>query len=114
MAVIISKCGLLCNECPAFIAYTDDNDELRVKTAEEWSKAYNADIKPEHINCSSCLSRSDDVFSHPKVCEVRKCGFKMDVDNCAVCGDYGCDTISKFMEAAPVIREGLEKLRGNQ
>ena len=114
MVTIISKCGLFCHECPAYIAYVKDDQELRVKTAEEWAKLYNPDIKPENINCASCLSTADPLFSHCMVCEVRKCAFERSVDNCAVCDDYGCEIITKFMENAPVVKENLEKLRSGR
>ena len=70
----IAYCGLVCTECPTFIATKNDDDDKRRETAELWSKKYNVDIKPEHINCEGCLSETPNVFSHCNVCEVRKCG----------------------------------------
>jgi hypothetical protein len=49
-------CGLDCEQCGAFIATRNDDDALRAKVAEEWARQYNAPIKPEHINCTGCLS----------------------------------------------------------
>jgi len=114
METIISKCGLFCNDCPAFIAYTNDDQDLRVKTAVEWAEQFKAELKPENINCSSCLSTAEPLFSHCHQCEVRKCAFARGVENCAVCNDFGCEAISKFMAAAPTIKENLEMLRSRR
>ncbi len=51
MDEMIAFCGSLCYECPAFLATKNDDDEKRVETARVWSKQYNADIKPEDMNC---------------------------------------------------------------
>lgn len=56
MHEMIAFCGLLCNECGAFIATRDDDDEKRAEVAETWSKQFNADIKPQDVNCDGCLS----------------------------------------------------------
>jgi len=47
MKEMIAYCGLICNECPAYIAHKNDNEQLRIKTAKQWSKEFKADIKPE-------------------------------------------------------------------
>ena len=56
MEKMIAFCGTVCTECPAFLATKQDDDNERGKIAESWSKQYNADIKPEDINCEGCLS----------------------------------------------------------
>ena len=67
--------GLTCSECPTFIATQKDDDRERKKVAKLWSKEYKSEIKPEDINCDGCLTgEGGQVFSHSKVCEIRKCG----------------------------------------
>jgi hypothetical protein len=83
MSGMTAVCGLLCNECGAFIATSSDDDEKRAEVAELWSKQYGHDIKPEDVNCDGCTSDSDRLFSHCKVCEIRKCGREKAVANCA-------------------------------
>jgi len=55
MEKIVGVCGITCTECPAFIATQENDDSKRRQVAEEWSKAYNNEIKPEQINCNGCL-----------------------------------------------------------
>ena len=107
----IAYCGLVCTECPTFIATKNDDDDKRRETAELWSKKYNVDIKPEHINCEGCLSETPNVFSHCNVCEVRKCGQAKGVTNCAYCSDYVCDELGRYFEMAPVMKASLEEIR---
>ena len=56
MEKMIACCGVECTKCLAFIATKENNDGLRKKQAEEWSKQFNQTITPESINCDGCLS----------------------------------------------------------
>ena len=108
---MIAFCGLVCNECPAFIA-TKENDNVRRKeTAEEWSKQFNTSIKPEDINCEGCVSNSEVLFSHPRVCEIRKCGQEKGIINCAHCDEYACDRLNEFFKGVPGAKVTLDSIR---
>ncbi|HEC96016.1 MAG TPA: DUF3795 domain-containing protein, partial [Euryarchaeota archaeon] len=54
MEKIIGFCGLICSECPAYLATQKDDDNERRKVAETWSKEFNANMKPEDINYDGC------------------------------------------------------------
>jgi len=54
MEKLISCCGLDCATCDARIATLNNDNELRSKTAEEWSAMFNAQISAEMINCMGC------------------------------------------------------------
>ena len=111
MNEMISFCGLLCNECGAFIATRDDDDEKRAEVAEQWSNGYNADIKPEDINCDGCLSGSERLFSHCKVCVIRKCGKEKSIANCAYCDEYACEKLEKIFQVVPDTKKQLDEIR---
>ena len=113
MKDILSICGLPCRECGAYLATVNDDDGKRREVAELWSKEYNADIKPEDINCESCLSDSDNVFSHTKVCEIRKCGKEKGVLNCAHCAEYACHTLQEFFKLVPVAKTKLDSIKAD-
>ena len=108
---MISFCGLLCNECGAFIATRDDDDEKRAEVAEQWSNGYNADIKPEDINCDGCLSGSERLFNHCKVCVIRKCGKEKSIANCAYCDEYACEKLEKIFQMVPDTKKQLDEIR---
>jgi len=111
MEKMIAFCGIVCTECPAFLATQKDDDDGRRKIAESWSKQYNADINPEDINCEGCLSESGRLFSYCKVCEIRKCEQEKSLKNCAYCDEYACEKLSKFFKMAPNAKTTLEKIR---
>jgi hypothetical protein len=64
MGEMISFCGINCLGCPTFLATRNDDDNKKKKVAEQWSKYYNIQIKPEDINCDGCLLEKGRLFSH--------------------------------------------------
>ena len=71
---MISFCGLGCDECAAFLATEENDDQKRAEVAQEWSRLFKVEIKSENINCEGCQSIGGLVFNYCKVCEIRKCG----------------------------------------
>ncbi|MBU6998192.1 MAG: DUF3795 domain-containing protein [Theionarchaea archaeon] len=111
---MIAFCGLVCNECPAFIAKRTNNDELREKTAEQWSSP-EWSVEADEINCDGCTSEGEQ-FKHCTMCKVRTCGSEKGVLTCAHCTDYPCGfleelwnmlQISEAKERLDTIRKGL-------
>ena len=55
MKQLIACCGLDCESCDARIATVRDDNELREKTAQLWSKLNNIpEITADTINCMGC------------------------------------------------------------
>ncbi|TAL38662.1 MAG: DUF3795 domain-containing protein [Spirochaetes bacterium] len=111
MDAIISYCGLVCTECPAFVATRNDDDALRARTAAEWSKQFNVEIKKEDIYCKGCLNEEGRIFGHCSVCGIRACGRERKVGNCAGCGEYSCTKLDEFLAMVPAARDKLESIR---
>lgn len=111
MDKMVAYCGIVCTECPAFIATQENDDAKRKEVAEMWSKQYKMSIKPEDINCDGCNSGSQRMVGYCSVCEIRKCGQGKGVENCALCDEYGCEKLTKFIAMVPHARESLEKIR---
>ena len=110
MGTIISRCGLLCNECPALLARKNDDEDLRKKTAKEWSKQFGMPVAPEGINCDGCLS--DGVHSSfCEMCEVRMCGVEKGLSSCAFCDEYACEKLEKILSAEPECRKRLDEMK---
>ncbi|MBN1410708.1 MAG: DUF3795 domain-containing protein [Spirochaetales bacterium] len=109
---IIAKCGLDCMECGAYKATIDNSDDLRKKTAGEWSAMFNADIDWKTINCLGCQQKNKGkLFSHCLVCGIRTCAVERGYATCADCPDFGCDKVSEIWRHAPGSKTNLEQLR---
>lgn len=108
MARIIAYCGLVCSECPAYIATQNDDQALRAKTAEEWSRQYGLVMKPEDINCDGCIAEGGRQISYCRECPIRTCGVAKEVENCGFCADYPCGKLEEFFANVAAARETLD------
>lgn len=100
----LACCGLNCLKCPVFIATARNDDELRQKTAREWTDLY-AEIlktvgidrlKPEDMNCHGCRSESGHFLGCEK-CPIRSCCQGKNLVTCAGCREYeSCDMLKGF------------------
>jgi hypothetical protein len=111
MGEMIAVCGLRCDECGAYIAWRDNDNDKRAETAATWSRLYQVDVAPSAINCGGCTSEGEVVFHHCTVCEIRRCGLARGVANCAHCEDYACDKLEEFFNMAPECRTTLDRIR---
>ena len=111
MSKIIAVCGIVCGECPALAATRNDDNALREKTAKEWSQMFNADIKPENINCDGCMPDTGKKFHHCTECEIRLCGIGKGLDNCSQCANYACSKLEEFFKMVPAAKETLDAER---
>jgi len=111
MDKMIAYCGIVCTECPAFVATQKDDNAKRKEVAEQWAKQYNMPIKPEDINCDGCKSLGSRIINYCNICEIRKCGREKQVENCAYCDDYACEKLTKFIAMVPHARTALEGIR---
>lgn len=108
---IIAFCGIDCTACPAYIAHQTDDDALRKKTAEDWSKAFGMDISVQAINCVGCLAPTGVKINYCQECEIRECAVEKQVENCAYCGDYVCDKLEKWFKNVPDAKARLDQIQ---
>lgn len=108
---MIGYCGLNCDQCEASIATQNNDDALRAKVAEEWTRLYDAPIKAEDINCTGCQSAGVKTFYCDQLCEIRKCAMNKAVSTCADCSDYACSTLDEILRMAPEAKSNLDALR---
>jgi hypothetical protein len=111
MDEMIGYCGINCTKCPAFEATQKNDDDARARVAQEWSQHFGADLKAEDINCEGCLTDTDRIFNYCRVCDIRSCAGERELVNCAYCGDYGCEKLTKIHDMVPDAKNKLEEIR---
>jgi hypothetical protein len=112
MDEIIAYCGLLCTDCPAYVA-TQANDRAALeRVAAEWREEFNApNITVESVMCDGCLTDDGYKCGHCAECEIRACGQERGVINCAYCADYACEKLQGFFSFVPDARTRLDGIR---
>ena len=108
---IIAYCGLICSDCPAYIATQPDDYAALERVAAQWREEYNApNITVQSVLCDGCLS-GERKCSHCAECEIRACGLERGVINCAYCSDYPCETLAGFFGFVPNAKVVLDEIR---
>jgi len=95
---MIGYCGLDCDKCETKIATLKNDDELRKKVAEEWSKLNNCVIPYQAINCLGCIQDSTKSVYCESICEVRKCAINKKINSCEECENMGtCEKLKPYL-----------------
>ncbi|MBN1935422.1 MAG: DUF3795 domain-containing protein [Anaerolineae bacterium] len=109
---IIAYCGLICSDCPAYVAtQADDVAALERMAADARARFNDSNITVESAKCDGCLGETQYKCGYCAECAVRACGVACGVLNCAHCPDYGCDKLTAFWAMAPKARATLEQVR---
>jgi hypothetical protein len=112
MDKIIAYCGLVCSDCPAYVATQADDRAALEQVAAQWREEFNApDLTVESIICDGCLTDEGRKCNHCFECQIRACAMERGVANCAYCDDYGCEKIEGFFGFAPDAKATLDGIR---
>lgn len=118
MESMIAYCGLDCGACPIRLA-TLESDEakklsMRVEVAETFKGIYKKEIDPKDItDCDGCKA-SGRLFNGCAGCPIWLCAAGRELENCAFCGEYGCEKLEKHLAIDPASRARLEEIRAAQ
>jgi hypothetical protein len=110
MQKMTACCGLVCTNCPAYLATQANDDVAREKTVALYEKKFGFKLKPEEINCDGCLSVGGRLIGYCQVCEIRKCAIEKKVTTCAMCDEQPCDRLERFHEFSPDAKAGFDAL----
>lgn len=114
MKRILAHCGLVCDECPAYLATQANDDEMRSKIAAEWSESLGGALTKEDINCDGCLGTEGRKVGYCNECPIRVCAVERGMENCAHCSSYACDSLERFFKGAPAAKALLDSLRDGE
>ena len=109
-ARMFACCGLVCSECPAYLA-TQANDLAKAaETAKMWSQQFGIEVKVEHVWCDGCTAPGLKC-AHCAECEIRSCAVGRKLATCAPCADYPCAQLTAFFTMVPMAKATLDRLR---
>jgi hypothetical protein len=111
MEKLIACCGLDCAACDARIATINNDNELRVKTAEKWKTHYNVpEFSADLINCTGCREPGAKI-GHCEKCEIRNCVQSKNFQTCADCDKLdNCPTTKSLHQYVPEALRNLKSL----
>jgi hypothetical protein len=101
-------CGIDCSQCPAYLSTIQDDMEGLLKLSKEWSSPDMA-FSQEEIKCFGC-HQTKKCFSWCAECSVRRCAMEKNLENCAYCKDYPCETIQMPHSKSPEAKKYLDKI----
>ena len=106
----IAYCGLDCETCEAHIATVNDDNDLRIKVAKEWSELNKVEITPDMINCVGC--RIDGVKTPfcDSLCPIRQCALGRAIETCGDCSEM--NSCEKLEMITGNNEEALKRLKG--
>jgi len=92
----MSYCGLLCNECPVYIATKNNDNEMKAKLAVDYSNEH-CIFEQADMNCEGCFSIKDKNNKMCGGCKIRQCAITKNPEkNCALCNDYPCSILVEY------------------
>ncbi len=111
MEKIIAYCGIVCSDCPAYVAtQANDRAALEKMAADAHEQYGQPDITAESAMCDGCLA-GPHKSGYCAQCNIRACGVEHGGANCAHCAEYPCEKLQSFWAMAPAAKETLEQIR---
>ncbi len=91
---LAGACGIYCGKCAIYLAYSKDDQERKKRIAENISKNFGKQTKPEQIVCDGCHAEDDLCWSND--CKLRVCCFEKGYGFCFECQEYPCTRLLEF------------------
>ena len=108
---MIAYCGLVCSNCPTFLATQNDDDAARKRTVDLYAEKFGLNLRPEDINCDGCKSEGGKLIGYCQSCEIRLCCRDKGLENCARCSDQPCEKITEFHKFSADAKASFEALK---
>lgn len=98
MKKMISACGVICSDCPAYLA-ASKGPAYQEQVAEVWHRIYGLEEPPTNISCSGCLGKDDQIFHTCLHCNARRCSRSKGLRTCAGCTVEDCEDLENAQSA---------------
>lgn len=110
MNKMIAYCGLDCEKCEAYKATVNNDNDLRKKVADKWSKLNNVTITPEMINCLGCRKNGVKTPYCESLCPIRQCSMKKEYETCGDCDSFlSCEKVGMIIGNNEEAKKNLKK-----
>jgi hypothetical protein len=112
----MAYCGLVCGECPIFLATREPDEvkrrQMRIEIARKCNEHYGVRYGPEDItDCDGCKTKSGLLFRGCRNCEIRPCAQERKLESCGECGEYPCHRLEPLFKTDPAARTRLDGIR---
>ncbi len=107
MSKMMSVCGVLCSDCPAYLGRAKGLAHQE-RTASAWQRIYGLSVSAESITCGGCLGPDEELFYTSQNCKARLCCLSKGFGNCAECFVESCQDL----EQAQSLWDGVPDLVG--
>lgn len=94
MTRMMSACGVLCSDCPAYFADAKGVAHQE-RTASAWQRIYGLNETRQNISCGGCLGPDDQIFHTSINCKARRCCRSKGFATCAECPVEHCPDLEK-------------------
>lgn len=85
---LVAPCGVYCGVCPQMVAHRNNDDRLKEKLAAMYG------LKSADIACEGCNSEKPFLFCAS--CAIKTCVREKEIESCAECEAFPCQTIDSF------------------
>jgi hypothetical protein len=102
---MMSACGVMCAECPAYLAAAKGVAH-QGRTVEAWHRIYGLTEPVETLSCGGCLGPEDELFHTSRRCQARRCCRRKGFKSCAECSQESCQDL----ERAQAVWDGVPGL----
>jgi hypothetical protein len=94
MQTMMSACGVMCSECPAYHGATKGAAH-QAETSEAWQRIYGVAEEPADIACAGCLGPDAALFHTSVTCAARRCCLGKGFTSCAECPARPCALLER-------------------
>jgi hypothetical protein len=111
MTKMMSACGVLCSDCPA---YHGDAKGLahQERTVAAWRRIFGLNETVKNISCGGCLGPDDQLFHTSRACKARRCCRSKGFATCAQCPVEQCPYLEQAQSVwddVPDLAKGLSR-----
>ena len=103
-AKMMSACGVLCSDCPAYHGEAKGVAHQQ-RTVAAWRRIYKLNETAANLSCGGCLGPDDELFHSSRTCKARLCCRSKGFATCAECPAEPCPLLEKAQSVWDAVPE---------